>query len=444
MALDPNFVEMFKLPNTQFEAPPPEVSAAMVREAARALLPPVVPQPMHSVRDFDVPGPAGTVRVRLYAPSARTDLPLIVFLHGGGWVVCDLDSHDPFCRKLALATGCAVVSVDYRLSPETKFPGAIEDGYAVLEHFAKHGAREGIDPTRLAVCGDSAGASLAIAIAMLARDRRGPALCYQALLCPVTDATMSAPSYTECGSGYRLSAGAMRWFWECYLGSPADARNPLASPSVATAAQLAGLPPATIQTAEYDPLRDEAEAFGQALRAAGVEASIVRYRGMIHDFQLMSFLTTVADQAIAHVAADLRAALCDPATTNEGRLATVRALYSAAAAGDWAAVEANLTDDLVIVEASSLPFAGTWRGKQAVQQIYATVIPMLPLKDIRFRDMLVGGDQVAVVVDLIVEKDGRELPLEVVETLRFRGAQVCEIKPFYFDSALVNAVAKRG
>lgn len=437
MALDPKFQALLAVPGMQLGAPPPGITGAMMREATKALRPPVTPPPIHTTRDFKVPGPAGEIPVRLYAPSTEPDLPLIVYFHGGGFVVCDLDSHDVPCRMLALESGCAVVSVDYRLSPETKFPGPLEDCYAALVALVARAKEFGCDPARVAVAGDSAGANLATAVCLLARERRGPAIRHQALFCPCLDARCDSVSMRELGEGYMLSRDVMKWFWDAYVTRPADLTNPLVSPVLEK--NLAGLPPASITTAEYDPLRDEAEQYADQLRAAGVPVVVRRYNGMIHDFVTMSLVTEIAQVGIADVARDLRCALRAPTID---RIAMAQQLYQLAMTGDFKTVESMVTDDFVIHEASTLPFAGTYRGKGALQELFVKVGAMLKLKDLKFRGFMTSGDDVAVLIDLIADRGGQDERISIVEIMRFRGAKICEMKPFYFDSAQVNAAAR--
>lgn len=445
MALDPKFAAMLEVPGMQLGAPPPEVTPAMMREGARALLPPVEPPPVHEVRELEFRGPAGSLRARLYRPSARDPLPTIVFLHGGGFVLCDLDSHDVTCRTLANLSGCAVLAVDYRLAPETRFPGPLEDAYAALQWAASAGAAHGIDGTRLAVAGDSAGGNLAAAVALLARERGGPRILHQGLICPVTDAACDTRSMHELATGYMLSRDLMQWFWQCYLSRPEDGANPLASPLRASA--LAGLPPATILTAEFDPLRDEGEAYADRLRAAGVPVVARMYPGMIHDFPQMPLVTEVAERALADLAHDVRAALGGAAAVagaGVDRVAVAKALYDAALAQDWAAVGRLVTDDFTIVESPALPFAGEFRGKDAFQQLFAAISQHLTMKDVRVHSRVAAGEQVVVFATLVVDRGGRDEPLDIVEVLTFRGDRICHVKPYYFDAALVRACSKTG
>jgi acetyl esterase len=305
VALDPIVRAFLTLPQAQF--PPVEhLTAEILRAALRQFPAPVLAPSIHATEDLSVAGPAGPLPVRLYRPSAARDLPLIVFFHGGGFVVCDIQVYDDLCRLLATASGCAVASVEYRRAPETRFPGPLEDCYAALKQLAQRAPSLGLDGTRLAVAGDSAGGNLATATALLAREREGPALRYQALIYPALEPACDSASQRAFADGYLLSSAAMSWFWSCYLPSPADAENPHAAPP---RAELAGLPAATVVTAEFDPLRDEGEAYADQLRAAGIPVIGRRYLGMIHGFASMPYLTPVAYRALADVGEDLRAAL---------------------------------------------------------------------------------------------------------------------------------------
>jgi acetyl esterase len=262
-----------------------------------------------STEDRTVPGPDGDLPVRIYRPTADEGAPAAVFFHGGGWVIGSIASHDAFCTALAARSGVVVVSVGYRLSPEAAFPEPLEDCLAATRWVADHADELGIDPTRLAVAGDSAGGNLAAAVALRARDGGGPALAFQALVYPVVDHSFSQPSYQENGEGYFLTAEAMRWFSAHYLGG-AEPTDPLAAPL--HHADLAGLPPALVVTAEYDPLRDEGEAYAAALAAAGVPTEVRRYDGMVHGFVAMHAALAAGDEALTFVAGALRGALERP------------------------------------------------------------------------------------------------------------------------------------
>jgi acetyl esterase len=260
-----------------------------------------------SIAERSVPGPAGAIAVRVYAPAAGRALAGIVYFHGGGFVIGGLDSHDGTCRALANASGCAVVSVDYRLAPEHRFPAAPEDCYAALRFVAERGEELGIDPRRLAVAGDSAGGNLAAVTALLARERRGPDLRFQLLVYPVADHAFDTASYRDNAEGYFLTTAMMRWFWGHYLERPEQGDDPLASPL--RAKDLAGLPPALVITAEYDPLRDEGEAYAERLRKAGVAAELLRYDGQIHGFFSLFDALDDGRAAVERAGAALRAAL---------------------------------------------------------------------------------------------------------------------------------------
>ena len=261
-------------------------SAADARAVAKQLPRPAEVEAVASVEDRTVPGPAGAVPVRVYRPSddgaAR---PGVVYFHGGGFVICDLDTHDGACRRMANAVDAVVVSVDYRLAPEHRWPAAADDAHAATVWVAEHADELGVDPGRLAVAGDSAGGNLTAVVAQMARDRGGPPLAFQLLVYPVIDlsATRSEhPSQTENATGYFLTVGQMEWYREQYLARDTDGEEPYASPI--KAGSLAGLPPACVVTAEMDPLRDEGEAYGRALRDAGVPVEIHRAPGMFHGF----------------------------------------------------------------------------------------------------------------------------------------------------------------
>ena len=267
---------------------------------------PVEPEPVAQVVNGAIPGPAGEIPIRIYTPAGSGPFPALVFFHGGGWVICDLDTHDSLCRSLCNGAGCVVVSVDYRLAPEHKFPAAPEDCYAATQWVAGHAAEINADPDSIAVGGDSAGGNLTAVVAQMARDQDGPALAFQLLIYPATDFTFDGPSLRENAEGYFLTSDDMDWFTNHYLNSTADRTNPLASPMQAD--DLSELPPALVITAEYDPLRDEGEAYGQQLQEAGVPVTISRYDGMIHGFLSIEPMTDKGQQARAECAQALRAA----------------------------------------------------------------------------------------------------------------------------------------
>ena len=232
------------------------------------------------VEDHTIPGPTGDLGIRVYANATDTALPVIVFFHGGGWVLSSIDGHDSLARRLAARTGALVVSVEYRLAPEHPFPAPHDDCWAATTWLAEYAASLGGDPARLSVAGDSAGGNLAAGVALRARDE-GLALQYQLLIYPCIDDRQSRPSMTENATGYFLSAADMAWFWDQFV--PTEYRdNPYAVPARAT--DLAGVAPAHIQTAEYDPLRDEGEEWAQRLNEAGVATTVTRFDGAVHGF----------------------------------------------------------------------------------------------------------------------------------------------------------------
>ena len=263
-----------------------------------------------TVVDRTIPGPAGDIPVRLYRPaSAPADaaLPALVYAHGGGWVFGNLDSHDVLCAQLAIEAGIAVFHVDYRLAPEARFPGAFDDVVAALKWVAANGASVGIAPTRLAIGGDSAGGNLAAAVSLWARDHGGPKLLMQLLAYPVTDAVARTESYRHFEDGYGLNAVTMEWFFDHYTPDRASRSDWRVSPL--RAASLAGLPPALVVTAGYDPLRDEGRAYAWRLQQEGTQADLVEFGGMLHGFLSSPMLLHGARRGTTLCAAALREAL---------------------------------------------------------------------------------------------------------------------------------------
>jgi acetyl esterase len=263
-----------------------------------------------TVADLALPSPAGDLKARLYRPqsvAADSALPALVFAHGGGWVFGNLDSHDVLCAQLALEAGIAVFAVDYRLAPEARFPGAFDDVVAGLQWAAAHGASVGIDPSRLAIGGDSAGGNLAAAVALWARDHGGPKLSLQLLVYPVTDAVARADSYRRYEDGYGLNAVTMEWFFDHYAPDKRSRGDWRMSPL--RAQSLAGLPPALVVTAGYDPLRDEGRAYAFRLQQEGTLADLVEFGGMLHGFLSSPMLLHGARRGTSLCAAALREAL---------------------------------------------------------------------------------------------------------------------------------------
>jgi acetyl esterase len=263
-------------------------------------------EPVARVEDRTIPGPDGEMPVRIYTPEGSGPFPVLTFFHGGGWVIGDIDTHDPLCRSLTNQAGCITVSVDYRLAPEHKFPAAPEDCYAATKWVADNAASFNGDAARHAIGGDSAGGNLTAVVAQMARDRGGPPLVFQLMLYPATDFAADTPSMRDNSEGYFLTKADMEWFSNHYISSEEDKKHLLASPALA--ADLSGLPPALIITAEFDPLRDEGEQYGDLLKAAGVPVTVSRYDGMIHGFLSMAGILDQGKKAIEVAGKALKAA----------------------------------------------------------------------------------------------------------------------------------------
>jgi acetyl esterase len=261
--------------------------------------------PEEEAEDRTIPGPAGPLRLRIYRSPRPGPVPLIVFFHGGGWVIGDIDTHDGSCRILSRRTGAIVVSVDYRLAPEHRFPAALDDCFAATSWVAAHAAELGGDPERLGVAGDSAGGNLAATVSQRAAREGGPAIWAQALVYPATDFSTVRPSMAANGEGYLLTADSVRWFTAQYLGDH-DSADPDASPLLGP---LVGLPPAVVATAEFDPLHDEGVAYADALQAAGVEVRRFDFPGLVHGFMGLGSLSAASARAADEVWAALAALL---------------------------------------------------------------------------------------------------------------------------------------
>ena len=260
-----------------------EMSVAQARELILGMVALAgEPESVARIENRTVPGSAGQIPVRIYTPVGTAPFPVLVYFHGGGWVIGNLDTHDGICRSLANRVGCLVVSVDYRLAPEHRFPAAPEDCYAATRWLAEHAGSLGGDKGRIAVGGDSAGGNLAAVVALMARDRGGPKLAFQLLVYPATDTDFETRSYRENSEGYFLSRADMVWFWNHYAPRDEDRRNPYAAPL--RAASLRGLPPALVITAEFDPLCDDGNAYAARLREDGVPVRLSQQDGLIHGF----------------------------------------------------------------------------------------------------------------------------------------------------------------
>src|SRR6059058_2425353 len=283
---------------------------------ARAVLDDVQAGPIDKLpvddRWITVPADVGDVRVRIVRPAdAVGTLPVILYMHGGGWVLANADTHDRLVRELAVGTGAAVVFVEYDRSPEARYPVAIEQGYATAQWIVRDGAANQFDPNRIAVAGDSVGGNMTAALTLMAQERGDVRFVHQSMYYPVTDAAMDTGSYEQFAEGYFLTARMMAWFWDAYEPDVERRLEPFASPLRASDEQLADLPPAFVVVDEADVLRDEGEAYAARLRAAGVEVTTVRYDGITHDFMMLNPLsgTHATRAAVAQAVSILRDAL---------------------------------------------------------------------------------------------------------------------------------------
>jgi acetyl esterase/lipase len=307
MPADPRILALLREAETIDPRPLETLSVAEARARGGSVnvAPALPPEPVAEVRDLVI-DTLPPVAARLYRPRAGI-LPLLAYFHGGGWVVGSVANSDAFCRALANASGCAVLSVEYRLAPEDRYPAAAEDAYASTRWSADHAAEHGIDPARIAVGGSSAGGNLAAVAALMARERGAPKIAFQLLHVPVTDHDFDTPSYRANATGYGLTRNGMRWFWDHYAPDPTLRAEPYASPL--RAADLSGLPPAHVVTAECDPLRDEGKAYASRLLEAGVPTTYVEYPGMVHGFTGMAVTIPMGRTAIDDMGAALRRAL---------------------------------------------------------------------------------------------------------------------------------------
>lgn len=308
VGVDPCFWALLGNPRNNLRPPRPGASLIEYRRILDSAMLDANPPAIHAVEELQADFATHSVPLRLYRPDSRTDLPTIMFLHGGGFVIGSLDTHDGLCRALANASGAVVIAVDYRKAPETVFPGALDDCCVALDWVVARSAELRLDSTRLALCGDSAGANLAISTALRAR-AKGLPLRHLALIYPAIDPDMRSDSCESLATGYILTRAFIGWFWEAYFGRPYDPRDPAMN---VMAAELSGLPPTTIVTAEFDPLRDEGETFARAAAAAGTPVIARRYLGMIHGFVSLTAMTHVAAAAIRDTAGDLRRSLRVP------------------------------------------------------------------------------------------------------------------------------------
>ncbi|MFF9131166.1 alpha/beta hydrolase [Streptomyces sp. NPDC014806] len=302
------FAEATANPPYLFDLTPAEGRKAVDEVQSGEIAKPAVDEEWVTVQG----GPTGSVRARIVRPAGATGtLPVILYIHGAGWVFGNAHTHDRLVRELAVGAEAAVVFPEYDLSPEARYPVAIEQNYAVARWIVDEGAGQGLDGTRLAVAGDSVGGNMTAALTLMAKQRGGLPLRQQVLFYPVTDANFDTPSYHQFATGYFLRRDGMQWFWDQYTTDEAERAQITASPLRATTEQLAGLPPALVITGEADVLRDEGEAYANKLRAAGVPVTAVRFQGIIHDFVMLNALreTRAAEAAITMAVRTLHSAL---------------------------------------------------------------------------------------------------------------------------------------
>jgi acetyl esterase len=305
MPLNPQVEALIKQMSAAGGPPLNEMSVQQARETAAAFAElGGVPDAVASIVDRIIPGPLGDIPVRIYTPAGNGPFPVVLYFHGGGWVLGTLETANVLCSQLSNLTGAVVVSVDYRLAPEHKFPAAVTDCIAATQWVAANAGELCGDPERIAVAGDSAGGNLAAVVAAIARDQGSPPLVFQVLFCPVTDHNFETASYRDNSQGYLLTKDMMKWFSELYLNKLEEAGDWRASPL--NLADHSGLPPAYVVTAEFDPLRDEGEAYAELLRRSGTSVTLKRYDGQIHDFMMMNAVLDQARPAVEAAAVLLR------------------------------------------------------------------------------------------------------------------------------------------
>lgn len=304
MPLDEDSRHLLAILTPDDSPPMHQVDIHVLRDAMESRFPDREREPVSSVEDRVVVGPHGDVPVRLYRPELTGTPPVLVYFHGGGWVLGSLETHDAICRTLANTAQCAVIAVDYRLAPEHPFPQGLHDCQAVVRWVQNFAVEIGVDGERVAVGGDSAGGNLAAAVANSNRDENAKPLCHQLLIYPVIDAEQATESYRENAEGYLLTALGMKMFWELYLGKASASESALASPARVT--DLSGLPPATVITAQYDPLRDEGEIYAERLSAAGNQVALRRWDGVFHGFVGFADRLTKGSEALIFSAKRLR------------------------------------------------------------------------------------------------------------------------------------------
>lgn len=281
--------------------------APTVADAVKAVLTAqgksTAPQPVGSVQDTTIPGPAGALPARVYTPTGTGPFPVVVYFHGGGWVIATIDTYDSSCRALCNAASCVVISVEYRKGPENKFPAAHEDAYAATQYVLNNTAQFGGDPARVATAGESAGGNMASAVCMMARDRSGKMPIYQLLVYPVAGSDMTTASYVTNANAIPLNKPLIQYFLNNYLSTPTDANNPLLN---LNGGNVSGLPPATVITDEIDPLMSEGQAYAQKLQAAGITTRYQNYTGVTHEFFGTGVVVDEANDAVQYAANGLK------------------------------------------------------------------------------------------------------------------------------------------
>jgi acetyl esterase len=318
--LDPKIRKFIEALEAKGGEPIYKLSPAEARNVLETLQSQPVKKLDAKIEDLTIPGgPSKEVSIRIVRPGNYTGgaLPVVMYFHGGGWILGSKNTHDRLIREIANGANVALVFVNYTPAPEAKYPVQIEQAYAATKYIAENGKKMNLDSSRLAIVGDSVGGNMATVVAMLAKQRRGPRITYQVLFYPVTDANFETASYREFAEGPWLTKAAMKWFWDAYAPDVAARKNPTASPLQASLDELSGLPPALVITDENDVLRDEGEAYADKMMQAGVSVTAVRYLGAIHDFVMLNPIsdTNAARSAIQLANATLRNALIGPGAT---------------------------------------------------------------------------------------------------------------------------------
>ncbi|WP_019412638.1 alpha/beta hydrolase [Paenisporosarcina sp. TG20] len=325
MPVNPKIQYFLEQMNTMPAASMDQITPEAMRSLENAQLAAQQKETVEKVEDITIPLAGRNIPIRLYIPKGEGPYPALVFYHGGGWVLGSIESHDAICRELANLAACVVISVEYRLAPEHKFPSAVNDAYESLEWVASHAAELGIDPDRIAVGGDSAGGNLATVACLIAKERNGPHVVHQLLLYPSAGPATDYPSMAENGEGYLLTGEMMKWFQSHYLQNAEDRIHPYLSPILSD--NLEGLPSTTILTAQYDPLRDVGIAYAEKLQSHGVEVFHKNYEDLIHGFANFTSFVPEARQAVVDGTEELKKAFALDKPTyleNENRLGAGR------------------------------------------------------------------------------------------------------------------------